>query len=202
MGPSQIKSQSCCSLRVAIPWSSSNSHSVPARYIDTRTGKPKCQHACGLSPGKDWWRLRTFRCGTASPSRRSTATLNWLSSTATACMHSPGRAAASFAAGAMRRLGAGLALSLHIGASGRDCPRQCIDRQPPDGAGPKRRNVTYDYIRTSDAPDITIHTYNMFFPRANPRRIEHRATGVTISGGSDTRIPSHLRRKLVRRGST
>ena len=92
------------------------------------------------------------------------------------------RAAAFLAAGAMRRPGAGLALSLHIGASGRDCPRQCIDRQPPDGAGPKRRHVTYDYIRTSDAPDITIHTYDMFFPRANPRRIEHRPTGVTIRG--------------------
>ena len=40
--------------------------------------------------------------------------------------------------------------------------------------GSRRIAVAYAYIRTSDAPDITIHTYNMFFPRANPRRIEHR----------------------------
>ena len=77
-------------------------------------------------------------------------------------MHSPGRAAAFLAAGAMRRPGAGWALSLHIGASGRDRRRQCIDRS-------RRIAVAYDYIRASDAPDITIHTYSMFLPRDETR---------------------------------
>jgi len=84
----------------------------------------KCQRACGLSPGKDCRRLRLFRTGATSRSRRSTASLNWPSSTTAAYMHSSGRAAASLAAGAMPRPDAGLALSPHIGASGRDHPRQ------------------------------------------------------------------------------
>jgi len=108
---------------VAILWFSPISFFALYNKSALERANQKCQRACGLSPGKDCRRLRLFRTGATSRSRRSTASLNWPSSTTAAYMHSSGRAAASLAAGAMPRPDAGLALSPHIG-SGRDHPRQ------------------------------------------------------------------------------